>query len=153
MSRVQKGMVAGLAATVASSILELVNVMAGPWFHSVPKILSFALRMPDNQIVGWGAHFVAGALLGGLFGVICPKLPNGTAAAKGIMFAIGAWVVMITVLAPMAGLGMFVAQAGFPTLAWMFATHVVFGVVLGTVYAKLAPDGWRQHHPHVVPMT
>lgn len=138
MSRVQKGMVAGFAATLAVSVLELVNIFAGPWVNGFPRLLSVMLQTPDLPIVGWIAHFVAGTVvLGGLFGVLCPKLPTDTPETKGIVFAVGALLVMMMTVAPLAGLGMFAARAGLNSILWLLVTHAVFGIVLGNVYARL----------------
>jgi hypothetical protein len=137
MSRIQKGMVAGFAATVAVSVMEVANLLIGP-FQSFPGLLARILQMPDVPAVGWVAHFIAGGLiLGPLFGILCPRLPTDTSETKGVLFAVGAWIVMMLTVAPMAGIGAFAMVAGFPTLAWMLATHIVFGVVLGGVYGRL----------------
>ena len=143
MSRVQKGMAAGLAATVVVSILEIANMTLGPWAASFPRLLSVMLQMPDTLAVGWAAHLLIGTFIQGpAFGVLCPRLPTDTPESKGILFAIGAFLVMGLTVAPLSGVvgrpvGMFFMQAGFGTLAWMIATHAVFGIVLGTVYGRL----------------
>ena len=154
MSRVQKGMIAGLAATVAVSVLEAANLYFGPWTASFPRLLSVMLQTPDLMVVGWIAHFVVGTLiLGPLFGVLCPRLPTDTPESKGILFAVGAFVVMGLTVAPLVGVlggrpvGIFFMQAGFGTLAWMIATHAVYGVVLGSVYGRLVERGKRAHAP------
>ena len=61
MSRVQKGMIAGLAATIAVSALEAANLYFGPWAASFPRLLSVMLQMPDVMAAGWVAHFLVGA--------------------------------------------------------------------------------------------
>ena len=63
MSRVQKGVVAGLIATIAVSILEAVNVFAGPWVEPFPLFIASLIGMPGNLAVGWIAHFVAGSVV------------------------------------------------------------------------------------------
>ena len=152
MSRVQKGLVAGFAATVAVSILEAANLLLGPWAVSFPRLLSVMLQTPDTMIVGWAAHFLVGTLvLGPLFAILCPRLPTDTAESKGILFAVGAFVAMGLIIAPMAGVvgerpvGMFFMQAGFGTFAWMIVTHAVDGLVLGNVYGRLVGHGKEAH--------
>lgn len=147
MSRVQKGLVAGLAATIAVSIVELVNVTVGHWAVSFPQLLSVTLQTPTTSFVGWIAHFVAGALvLGPLFAVLYPRLPTDTPESKGILFAVGAFIAMGLIIAPLAGVGMFFMRAGFGTLAWMIASHALFGIVLGNVYGRLLRRE-KHHHP------
>ncbi len=152
MSRVQKGIIAGLAATIAVSALEAANLYFGPWAASFPRLLSVMLQMPDLLAAGWAAHFIVGTLvLGPLFGVLCPRLPTDTPESKGILFAVGAFVVMGLTVAPMVGalggrpVGIFFMQAGFGTLAWMIATHAVYGIVLGSVYGRLVERDKRVH--------
>lgn len=144
MSRVQKGVVAGLAATVAVSVLEIANMMLGPWAASFPRLLSVMLQMPGTIAVGWAAHLLVGTLvLGPAFGVLCPRLPTDTPESKGIVFAIGAFILMGLTIAPLVGLvggrpvGLFFMGAGFGTFAWMIATHAIYGIVLGNVYGRM----------------
>ena len=159
MSRVQKGLVAGFAATIAVSALELANLYGAPmlgiepWAASFPRLLSVMLQVPDLIMVGWIAHFLVGTVvLGGAFGVLCPKLPTETPESKGILFAVGAFIVMGLTVAPMVGVlggrpvGLFFMQAGFGTLAWMIATHAVYGIVLGNVYGRLVARDRHVHH-------
>lgn len=138
MSRIQKGMIAGFAATVAVSILEAVNLLAGPWFDPFPGVVAGLIGMPGNLAVGWVAHFISGTvILGGLFGILCPKLPTDTAETKGILFAVGAFVLMMLGVFLFASARTFQSESGFGTIGWMLINHAVFGVVLGNVYARL----------------
>jgi hypothetical protein len=91
-------------------------------------------------------------VLGPLFGVLCPRLPTDTAETKGILFAVGAFVLMGLTVAPLAGVlgerpvGVFFILAGFGTFAWMIVTHAVYGIVLGNVYARLVERERRRGH-------
>ncbi|WP_309093276.1 DUF6789 family protein, partial [Phenylobacterium sp.] len=122
MPRVQKGLLAGLAATVVVSIIEAINVTVGHWAVAFPQLLSVILQTQDIPAVGWVAHLIAGLGLGALFGVLCPRLPTDTAESKGILFAVGAFILMGLVIAPIGGAGLFFMRAGFGTLAWMIAS-------------------------------
>ena len=154
MSRVQKGIFAGLAATVAVAILEAANLYFGPWAASFPRLLSVMLQVPDLLVAGWAAHFLVGTfVLGPAFGILCPRLPSDTPESKGILFAVGAFMVMGLTVAPAVELlggrpvGIVFMQAGFGTLAWMIATHAVYGIVLGSVYGRLVERDKRSHAP------
>ena len=151
MSRIQKGLIAGFAATTAVSAVDVIaglvqRVMGEQWFHSFPPMAAAMagrlLGPAFNSIwVGWAVHFVIGTfVLGGLFAVLATKLPTDTPATKGIVFAVGAWILMSLTIMPFAGLGAFGAIAGFPTVAWIMVTHVLFGFVLGRVFFRLHGD-------------
>ena len=138
MSRVQKGVIAGLFATVAVSLLEAVNLFAGPWVEPFPLFVASLIGMTGNLAVGWIAHFVAGAvILGGLFGILCPRMPGQTAETKGIIFAVGAWAVLMVTVFLFGDPQIFRGSGGFGMVAWMLDSHAVFGFVLGNVYARL----------------
>lgn len=151
-SRIQKGMIAGCVATVVVSVVDLLatlvqNLMQSAGseraFHSFASLLATMARNVlgegfGHMWVGWLIHFLAGSLiLGSLFAVLAPKLPTDTPATKGILFAVGTWLVMCLTVMPLAGLGMFGAAAGFGTMAWMLVTNIIFGVVLGRVFDRL----------------
>jgi membrane associated rhomboid family serine protease len=147
MSRVQKGLVAGFAATAVVSIVEAINMSVGHWAVAFPQLLAVILQSPDTPAVGWAGHMVAGVALGALFGVLCPRLPTDTPESKGILFAVGAFILMGLFIAPIGGAGMFFMRAGFGTLAWMVASHAVFGIVLGSVYGRLVEREKRLRVP------
>ena len=147
MSRVQKGLVAGFAATVVVSVIEAVNMSVGHWAVAFPQLLAVILQSPDTPALGWAAHVVAGLGLGAVFGVLCPRLPTDTPESKGILFAVGAFILMGLVIAPIGGAGMFFMRAGFGTLAWMIVSHAIFGIVLGNVYGRLVARDKRRRVP------
>jgi hypothetical protein len=138
MSRVKKGMIAGLAATVVVSVLEAVNLLGGPWFTSFPSIVAFMIGLEGNLVVGWIAHILMGTVvLGGLFGILCPRLPTDTWATKGIAFAVGAFVLLMTGIFLFGDPSVFSGSDGFGTIAWLLITNAVFGLVMGNVYGWL----------------
>ncbi len=138
MSRVQKGMVAGFAATVAVSVLEALNLFAGPWVEPFPLFIAELIGMPGNLVVGWIVHLLAGTVvLGSLFGVLCPQVPGQTPETKGIAFAVGAWAVLMVGVFLFGNPRVFSDTGGFGLIGWMLVSHVLFGIVLGNVYARL----------------
>jgi hypothetical protein len=147
MSRVQKGLVAGLAATVVVSVIEAINMTVGHWAVAFPQLLAVILQSPDTPAIGWVGHFAAGLGLGAVFGILCPRLPTDTPESKGILFAVGAFILMGLVVAPIGGAGMFFMRAGFGTVAWMVVSHALFGIVLGNVYGRLVARDKRLRVP------
>ena len=154
-SGIQKGIIAGFVATVVVSIVDLVatvvqNMVQPPGseraFHSFASLLATMARNVfgtglGHIWVGWLIHFVVGSvLLGSLFAVVAPRLPTDTPATKGILFAVGTWLVMCLTVMPLAGLGMFGIAAGFGTMAWMLVTNVIYGVVLARVFVRQHGD-------------
>lgn len=136
MSRVQKGFVAGVFAMAVIAALEAVNILALKWFAPFPLIVSNLLGLGRNLTAGWAIHLAVGVLiLGPLFGYLYQRLPTSTPEAKGIAFAVGAFVVML--------LGFIVLGDGgtmgrnFGTLGWMLAVNAIFGIVMGNVYGRL----------------
>ena len=81
-SRIQKGMMAGLAATAVVSIVDLAaNLVQGAvgerWFHGFQSLMSAmagqVLGSGMNQPwIGWLIHFAAGTLVLGLSGATLP---------------------------------------------------------------------------------
>ena len=144
MSRVQKGLVAGVFATIAASLLEIPNMFLN-WFDPFQGVIASMIGMPGNLAVGWVVHVISGVfILGPLFGLMCPRLPTDTPETKGIVFAVGAWVVMMGAILMLGDYRTFSAAAGFGTIGWLLITHAVFGIVLGNVYARLVTREKRQ---------
>jgi len=137
MSRVQKGLIAGAAATIAVSLLEVPNMFLN-WFDPFQGVIASTLGMPGNMAAGWAIHVFSGVfILGPLFAMLCPRLPTDTPETKGIVFAVGAWVVMMLGVFMLGDYRTFTSGSGFGTVAWLLITHAVFGIVLGNVYARL----------------
>ena len=138
MSRVKMGVVAGFAATIVVSVLEALNMLAGPWFTPFPSILAYMMGMEGSLVAGWIAHIVVGTVvLGSLFGIACPRLPTDLPATKGIAFAVASFVVLIGGILMFGNDKVFSGSDGFMTVAWLLISNVVFGFVMGSVYGRL----------------
>ncbi len=146
MSRVQKGMVAGAVATVAVSLVETVNVLALKWFAPFPLIIANIVGMAGNMTVGWIVQAVVSVfVLGPLFSVLYRRLPTDTAETKGVVFAVGAFVVFMVVLMLFGDSGSF--GRNFGSIAWILIGYAAFGVVMGYVYARLLARDKRRGMP------
>ncbi|MBN8552984.1 MAG: hypothetical protein J0L52_08845 [Caulobacterales bacterium] len=154
-SRIQKGVIAGFVATVVVSAADLAatliqNLMQTPGsdrlFHSFASLLATMARQVfgaglGHIWIGWLLHLLVGSLvLGPAFAVLAPRIPAETPEAKGILFAVAAWLLMCLTVMPIAGLGFFGLEAGFGTMAWMLVTNIVFGVVLARVFVRQHGD-------------
>lgn len=91
--------------------------------------------------VGWAMHFMIGTVLwGSRFARLNRGLPGESHWLKGIVFATGAWLIMMIAMMPMAGVGFFGFHLGMMAPVMTLALHVVFGIVLGAIYAVERPE-------------
>ncbi|MBB3192192.1 DUF6789 family protein [Halomonas cerina] len=139
-----KAIFAGLVATLVLSMLMILRLAAGvmPWYNPV-EIMNLtaqhALGTPDSILIGWTIHFVVGALIWGtLFGLLEPRMPGRTPARRGLEFALGAWVVVMITVFPLAGSGFFGLGFGLVAPLSTLLGHIIFGLVMGATY------GWLQ---------
>jgi hypothetical protein len=139
MNNVSKGMVAGLAATVVLSMIMFMKGMMG-LMPELNVIGMLAGMMESSATMAWVAHFMIGTIIWGvLFAVTHEKLPGDSRLIKGIFFGIGAWLLMMIAVMPMAGAGMFGMKLGMMAPIMTMMLHAIFGTVLGGVFAKLQP--------------
>lgn len=132
------GMAAGAVATAASSVLLLLW-HAADGLTSPTVIVLLAQWLEGGAVTGWTAHAVIGVVLwGGLFALTDPVLP-GNASLRGLLFAFGAWLVLMLILLPWTGGGVFAARLDHPfrMIAGSLALHGVYGWVLGFVFGRL----------------
>ncbi len=143
MQDIRNGMLASLAATIVLSAIMVMKQMAGvmPEMNPIADLAGIAhglLGVPIVPLVGWVLHFGIGAVVWGtLFAALHPTIP-GSNLVKGLIFSVGAWLLMMCVFLPMAGQGLFGMNAGMiiPVMALML--HLVYGAVLGVTFGKLS---------------
>ena len=143
MSNVIKGMIAGFVATIVLSMLMFMKSMMGVMPElDVVAMLSAMMGQSDTLAIGWVMHFVIGTVVWGiLFSLLVSSLPGGSIVTKGLIFGAGAWLLMMIVVMPMAGAGLFGMKLGMMAPMMTLILHVIFGAVLGVVYQMLAgPD-------------
>lgn len=148
-SNLLKGMVVGFIATAVLSALMVMKSMMGV-MPELDVIAMLSKMMGKSLAMGWAAHFMIGTVVwGGLFAWLAPYLPGGSYWLKGVIFGIGAWLMMMVAVMPMAGAGLFGMSFGMIAPAMTLVLHIFFGAVLGGVYAVERPETLSQ--PHLSP--
>ncbi len=144
-SNIWKGMVAGFIATVVLSALMIGKSMMG-LMPELDVIAMLAKMMgASSPAMGWVPHFLIGTVVwGGLFAWLDPHLPGGSHWLKGITFGVGAWLLMMVAVMPMAGAGLFGMNFGMMAPGMTLVLHVIFGAVLGGVYGAERPETVHQ---------
>ena len=137
MEKLPAGLGAGFVATLFLSALMVAKGMMGLMPH-LDIIAMLSTMMGGAMIVGWLIHFLIGTVAwGGAFAMIHDHLPGGSLTAKGVVFGIGAWILMMTLVMPMAGAGLFGMKMGIMAPIMTLILHVIYGAVLGFVFQML----------------
>jgi len=138
MAKISKGIIAGLVATVVLSMIMVAKAMMGlmPELNVIAMLSSMMHTVPA---IGWAMHFVIGAVAWGVgFAAFYNILPGGSSLTKGVMFGVIAWLMMMLLVMPMAGAGMFGLNMGMMAPVTTLMLHAIFGAVLGGVFGKLS---------------
>jgi uncharacterized membrane protein YagU involved in acid resistance len=137
---IAKAIVAGFVATVVLSAMMLMKQSLGLMPELDPIAMLTSMAGANSPAVGWIAHFVIGIIFWGVgFAIVSPYLP-GAYWLRGMIFATGAWLMMMVVVMPMAGAGPFGLDLSMMTPVATLILHVVFGVVLGGIYGLLGAE-------------
>jgi len=140
----KRGIIAGFAATVVLTVLMMMKGMMGlmPELNVISMLSGMAnsrMGLPATPVVGYMLHFVIGAIVWGiLFQKLNGSLPGGSQLIKGVVFGMGAWLLMMVLVMPMAGAGLFGMNMGMMAPVMTLMLHVIFGAVLGFTYNKLS---------------
>ncbi len=143
MNKVTAGILAGFIATIVLSIIMMIKSMMGvmPEVNAIKMLTGMAhnmMGMPQTPVVGWVIHFLIGAFVWGiLFAQTFEKLPTAKAWSKGVVFSLGAWLLMMLIPMPMAGEGLFGLNIGIQAPMATLMLHIIFGVALGVAYDRL----------------
>ncbi len=138
--RLADGTVAGFVATVVmTGLFFFAPSLAGPrGVHAAARAIGELRAHAGWLVLAVAAHFVYGALAGGLFTASARAVTIG----RAVGFSLALWAVALTVYAPVVGLGF--AAGRTPGLALLaLPAHVAYGVALGA----LAPRGGEILHP------
>ena len=132
------GIVAGLIATVVLSALMLLKGMMG-MMPDLDVIAMIAGMMGAGALMGWIAHFMIGAIYGLVFSQVAGHGTTGATVARGVGLGIAGWLVMMIVLMPMTGGGVFgmAMPSGMMVPVATLMLHVIFRAVLGFSFERL----------------
>lgn len=138
---VLKGIIAGFVATIVMSALMIMKQKMGVMPQLNPIQMLTAMIGASAPLVGWAAHFMIGTLAwGALFALLDSRLLGESHWIKGMEFGFGAWLIMMIVVMPMAGAGLFGMQLGMTAPVMTLVLHLIFGAVLGGVYKAERPE-------------
>ena len=143
MSKPISGLLAGLAAALVLSALMLLKGSLGmlPQLNVVTMLAGLggnALGIQPTPMLGWALHVPTGTVLWGLlFALVGGMLPGNSWTLRGMLFSIGAWLLMMLVLVPLVGAGFFALDLGVMAPVATLVLHVIFGAVMGVVYGAL----------------
>jgi len=133
---IKAGVISGFVATVVLSILMIAKAKMGV-MPDLNAIKMLAGMMHTSLAMGWVAHFIIGTLIWGiLFSVLVDKLPGGV-LSSAIIFSIGAWLIMMVGVMPMAGAGLFGLNLDMMVPVATLMLHIIWGIVLGLTYKLL----------------
>lgn len=145
MHTVLKAVIAGFGATIVLSALMLAKSAMGmlPSMNVIFMLAHMAhhmLGMPALPVTGWLLHFFIGTVLWGVsYGLLINVLPGKSPITKGMVFSIAAWILMMVVVMPLAGKGLFATQIGIMAPVATLVLHLIWGAALGLVF-QLLPD-------------
>lgn len=139
MPKIFRGIVAGLIATIVLSAIMIMKQMMG--LMPELNVIAMLTRMAgaSTMVTGWILHFLIGAVAWGILFSMVNRILPGSNVMSGIYFSIGAWLLMVIMVMPMAGAGFFGLNLGVMAPVMTLVLHVIFGAVLGFSYRRL-PD-------------
>lgn len=143
MGSMPKSIVAGFGATIVLSLLMILKATMG--MLSAMNAIALLSHMghklvglPLSPATGWVLHFLIGSLLWGiLYAWSYRMLPGRSAVPKALTFSVVAWLLMMVIVMPMAGQGLFAAHIGIMAAVATLVLHLVWGLALGLIYQVL----------------
>lgn len=149
-----KGMYAGFIATVVLSVVMVLKTIMGMLsnMNAIKMLASIGhgyLGLPMTPTIGWILHILIGTVLWGIvFAMLYHRLPGRNGIVKGIAFATLAWVLMMVIVMPMAGAGLFGLHIGIGAPIATLVLHWIYGAVLGVAFSKLIASNILAAHSH-----
>ena len=147
-SRTARALVAGFSATTAATFLLFLSHLAVMLLARLEPNSIYA-NMADNPLVNGASgaiylavtlHFVMGLFLALVYAHLWRPRVGGSAAVRGMTFALFPWFLSCTVLFPYFGLGAFATGlgAGILPAAGSLLLHLAYGFTLSLAYEPSA---------------
>lgn len=142
MSRFVAGLLAGTIATAVVSILMVLELTLGPgvqlsFIEALAEAFARQFDTSRNLALGWLAHLVIGTLgWGSLYALINPG-STGASLSRGVQFGLIIWLLMMVVLMPLAGKGLFGLENGGLFMLVALVQHLIYGIVLAHYYGHM----------------
>lgn len=136
MKKLINGAIAGVVATIVLSLMMLIKGKMGV-MPELDIISMLAGMMGGALFLGWVMHFMIGVGYGVVFHLTYDKLPTNSLIIKGVILGVVGWLVMMLMLMPMVGAGLFGMKMGVMAPMMTLVLHAIFGAILGFVYSKL----------------
>ena len=128
MKSFSKAMMAALVATVVLSLLMVMKSAMGIMPQlDLARMIAGVMGMPDVPAVGWLVHsFIGVVIYGAALALLDERLPGESRVWHGVL--------MMLLLMPMAGAGLFGLGLGIWAPVMTLMLHLIFGAVLGAYY-------------------
>jgi hypothetical protein len=144
-SKIKNGVLAGLVGGIVFGIMMQMMNAPTPEGGSMPMMAMVAMVVRSNSIaVGWVYHLFNSAVIGALFAVFLGArvTSNGTGAGWGAVWGVVWWILGALILMPLLlGMPAFASLRMPPMRPIAMGSligHLVYGVLLGVAYARLA---------------
>ena len=137
MSNSLRGMLAGLVATLALTVVMLLKAQMGLWPEL--NLIRLLVNLGSIQTVAaWMDHFIVGVVVWGLmFGAFDALWESRAYWLKGLIFGVFAWFLMMVLFMPLTKTGFFGVKIGPSAIYVTLGYHLIYGLVLGVAYGLL----------------
>ena len=135
MNKIVKGISAGLVATIVLSLLMIMKAKMG-LMPDLNVIKMLASKMGGALAMGWMAHVVIGLGYGVIFSLFSNNIPTSSPVSKGMILGVVGWLMMMLIIMPMMGAGLFAQNMGMKAPIMTLMLHLIFGAVLGFSFNK-----------------
>lgn len=131
-----KALLAGIAGTLAMTMLTYVAPMMGMPEMDIPEMLSGFMGVP--VVAGWFAHFMIGTGFAVVYAYVFISRIPGSPPVRGAIYGLIPWLLAQVMVNPIMGAGVFALNTPAPMLMVVGSLmgHLVYGGVLGAVYGS-----------------